>query len=413
MIKKSLIEWLDWVKYNHTQEINLSLERVHEMAKRFNLLKPTCPVITVAGTNGKGSNVAGLEAIYLASGYRVGAFTSPYLFRYNEQVRLDGIPVEDNLLCDAFERIVEKCDDIRLTQFELGTLAALLIFHEANLDLWILEVGLGGRYDAVNVIDADVAIITSIALDHMDWLGNTRELIALEKAGILRKHHPAVCGDFNPPVTLMEYANQNEVPLYCQNKQFGFKENKNSWDFWSEKNDLKNLPLPLLALQNMSTVLMAVELLQEKRSVSREAIDKAFANVKLPGRIQVIPGDITQIFDVSHNPAAVGWLADYLQRNPVSGKTLAVFSMLADKDIYSTIEGIKNHIHHWYSAPLPIQRGASVDMLAENFSKAGIEKTTLFEDIAEAFEAACKDAKAGDCILVFGSFHTVAGCMKQ
>lgn len=404
----SLTEWLDWAKSLHVKEIDLSLERVKEMAIRLDLLKPGCPVITVAGTNGKGSCVAGLEAIYLAAGYRIGAFTSPFLWRYNEQVRVQGNAVEDDLFCDAFQRITEKTDNIKLTPFELGTLAAFIIFRDAALDIWILEVGLGGRWDAVNVIDADVTIVSSIAIDHVDWLGNTRERIAREKAGIFRPNNPAVCGDFDPPLSLIEYANEIKAPLFCQSKHFGFNERDSAWDWWSENNCLENVAMPSLALQNMSTVLMAVDLLQKKRPVQRQCIDQAFKKVSLSGRIEVIPGDITHIYDVSHNPASAEFLATFLKKNPVVGKTHAVFSMLADKDIVSTIKVIQECINHWYVAPLAVLRGTSIDVLADSFQKANVNSITLQSSIKNAYDTAVKTAQIGDRIVVFGSFRTVA-----
>lgn len=405
---KSISEWLSWIKTLHPQAMDLSLERVAEIAKRLDLLKPHCPVITVAGTNGKGSCVAGFEAVYLAAGYRVGAFTSPYLFRYNEQVRLQGKEVEDAVFCKAFAKIAEVLKGITLTLFEFNTLAALEIFKQEKLDILILEVGLGGRWDAVNVVEAEVAVVTTIALDHTDKLGNTREAIAFEKAGIFRAGKSAICGDFQPPLTLRNYADEIKAPLFLQNEHFGFHQEIQQWYWWSKKNRLEHLPLPKLALQNMSTVLMAVELLQEKLPVSRSAVDQAFRQVKLPGRIQVIPGKVEIIFDVSHNPAAVERLANYLEKQLCQGKTLAVFSMLADKDILSSLRMIKERIDHWYSAPLITERGASLAVLSDCFHKADIENVTYYSTIDSAYHAALYAATTQDRIVVFGSFHTVS-----
>lgn len=405
---RSLNEWLGWIKTLHVKEIDLSLERVVEIGTRLNLVKPDCPVITVAGTNGKGSCVAALEAIYLAAGYKVGAFTTPYLFRYNEQVRLQGHSVDDELFCDAFDRITEACgQDTSLTVFEYGTLAAFMIFKEADLDVWILEVGLGGRWDAVNVIDADVAIVASIGIDHVEWLGNTRELIAIEKAGIFRKGKPAVCGDFDPPKTL------THTPLFCQGKDFGFKKMDTSWTWWCSDKQLTALPLPTLLLQNMSTALMAIDLLQSRLPVNKEALDKALSTVRLLGRVQVIPGDVEYIFDVSHNPAAVTPLVEYLTNNPISGKTYAVFSMLVDKDILATLEIIKSYIHYWHIAVLQSDRAASLEKLSENFEKANIHQITTFESIKMAYENMKLQVKTGDRIVVFGSFRTVAEAFEM
>lgn len=404
---RSLNEWLGWIRALNIKEIDLSLERVAEIGARLDLLKPDCPVITVAGTNGKGSCVAALEAFYLAAGYKVGAFTTPYLLRYNEQVRIQGHCVDDALFCDAFDRITKACgQDISLTVFEYGTLAAFMIFKEAGLDIWILEVGLGGRWDAVNVVDADVAIVASIGIDHVDWLGNTRELIAIEKAGIFRQGNPAVCGDFDPPKTL------THTPLFCQGKDFGFKKMDTSWTWWCSDKQLTALPLPTLLLQNMSTALMAMDLLQSRLPVNKEAIDKALSTVSLPGRVQVISGDVPHIFDVSHNPAAVVPLIEYLKKHPIDGKTYAVFSMLADKDILSTLNLIKSYINQWHIAPVESERAASLEKLSESFEKANIHQVAKFESIKIAYENMKSHSKTGDRIVVFGSFRTVAEVLE-
>lgn len=408
MYFKSVSDWIDWIKHLHPVSMDLSLERVLEVGKRLTILNPDYSVITVAGTNGKGSSVAGLESIYLEGGYRVGAFTSPFLFRYNEQVRINGIPVEDAVFCRVFEQIASACEEITLTPFEFTTLAALMIFKENELDIVILEVGLGGRWDSVNVIDADVAIVTTIAIDHAAILGDTREKIGYEKAGIFRSSRPAVCGDFDPPLSLLEYARKLKTPLYCQGSEFYFIEEKNSWTWKSDKTKLENLPLPTLALQNIATVLMAVELLQKKRPVSREAIDRGLTNVRLTGRIQIVEGDITRIFDVSHNPAAAEFLVEKLEKKPCKGKTRAVFSMLADKDIVSTLLVMNKLIDEWFIAPLPVPRGASIDYLAECFRKAGIQAVSTFKTINAAYESAMNESKTGDSVIIFGSFHTVA-----
>lgn len=408
MSSSRLDSWLERIKNQHRKTMDLGLERVRNVASQLDLLKPSCPVITVGGTNGKGSTVAGLEAIYLAAGYRVGAFTSPYLFRFNELVRVQGQPVTDEAFVQAFERIDQARGDVTLTQFEFNTLAALDIFRNSQLDVMILEVGLGGRLDAVNMIDADASVVTSIAIDHADWLGDTREKIALEKAGIFRSGKPGICGDFDPPLTLQQFAADYFVPLFCQNKQFGFKAHDKTWDWWSEHAELANLPLPRLALQNMSTVLMTIDLMQDTLPVKREAIDHALAHVDLPGRIQVVPGDVVKIFDVSHNPAAAQFLAHYLQHHKSPGTTRAVFSMLADKDIVATVAAIKDQIQEWYIAPLAAERGSSLGVLEYCFRTAHVWDVNSFETIKDAYQAALAASKPGDCVVIFGSFYTVA-----
>jgi dihydrofolate synthase/folylpolyglutamate synthase len=408
MQNDSLGFWLDKIKNQHRVVMDLGLDRVKQVANTLNLLKPNCPMIIVGGTNGKGSTVAGLEAIYLAAGYKVGAFTSPYLYKFNELVRINGKEVSDDDFIQAFKQIDEARLEMTLTQFEFNTLAALEIFKQTGLDIGILEVGLGGRLDAVNIIDADVSVITSIAIDHSEWLGNTREEIAIEKAGIFRSGKSAVCGDFDPPTTLLDYANRHLVPLFCQDEQFGFEQTNTSWTWWCEEKRFEHLPLSHLALQNMATALMAVDLMQDKLSVKREAIDKALATVDLPGRIQVIPGEITRILDVSHNPAATDFLANYLKKQTYSGKIRAVFSMLADKDIVSTLIVMRDRIDEWYIAPLVAERASSLSVLEYCFRTANIQAVNKFDSIKTAYAAALSASEAGDCVVVFGSFYTVA-----
>lgn len=404
-----LSEWLQWISLIHSQTIDLGLDRVSQVAKRLNLLTPSCPVITVAGTNGKGSTVAGLEAAYLAAGYRVGAFTSPYLFRFNELIRVQGLETSDGDFLQTFARIEEARGEVTLTQFEFNTLAALDIFQRKSLDVIILEVGLGGRLDAVNIIDADVAVVTSIAIDHADRLGDTRELIGREKAGIFKTGKPAVCGDFNPPATLIDYAHKINTPLFCPNKDFGFeRQGDQSWSWWNKAQQLEHLPISQLALQNMSTVLQVIDLLQSKLPVSRTAIDQALKTVTLPGRLQVIPGEVTKILDVSHNPAAAEWLANFLSDHPITGKTRAVFSMLADKDISSTISIMKPYIDEWFVAPLTADRAASIQQLQQAFQTASIQTVNFHSSIPTAFLCAEENSISGDRIVIFGSFYTVA-----
>jgi dihydrofolate synthase/folylpolyglutamate synthase len=410
---KTLAEWCAYIATVHALPMELGLTRVREVARRLKVLTPSASVITVGGTNGKGSCVAGLEAVYRAAGFRTGAFTSPYLLRLNEEIRVAGVAVDDDAFCTAFGRIEAARGDIVLTVFEFNTLAALLIFQEAQVDVLLLEVGLGGRLDAVNIIDADVAVVTSIAIDHALWLGDTRELIGCEKAGIFRSGKPVVCGDFSPPQTLLQAARALDAPLYCQSQDFHFAPHQNSWVWQSQKNAFADLPLTSLALQNMATVLMTVELLQQRLAVSRQAIDTGLQQVKLTARIQVLTGDITQIFDVAHNPAAAQWLADKLKILFCGGKTRAVFSMLADKDIGATLQVIKNYIDEWHIAALPVARGASLEILQHAFQQEKITSLKSYADVAQAYQAAFSTSKTGDRVVVFGSFYTVAAVIKD
>ncbi len=407
----NLSAWLERIQSLGTPAIDLSLERVQEVARRLNLKKgPVC--ITVGGTNGKGSTVAGLESIYREAGFKTGVFTSPILFKHNEYVRIQGQDASDEAFCRAFEKIDQARGEVVLTPFEFNTLAAFEIFREQDLDVWILEVGLGGRFDAVNVIDADIAIVTSIGIDHTEWLGDTREKIAFEKAGIFRSGKPAICGDVDPPVTLTDYAKKIDAPFYCQNQEFRFLKKADHWQWQSEKNHFKTLPIPSLALQNMSSVLMALELAQNFLPVTETQIQSGLKKVKLAGRIQVVPGKIEQIFDVSHNPASAAFLDAWLREHPCRGKARAVFSMLADKDILATIQVMRDKIDEWHVASLlPLKRAASLEKLLSAFQSAGLNNIFSYDTVKMAYQNVMQRGKEGDRVIVFGSFHTVAECI--
>lgn len=404
---KTISDWMSFIKSYSAQAIDLSLERVNEVGQRLKI-QANCPVITVAGTNGKGSTVAALEAIYCAQGLKTASFTSPYLFQFTEQIKISGRPVEEDLLCRVFQQVYDAAKEISLTQFEMTTLAAFIIFQQSGADVWILEVGLGGRFDAVNLLSADVAVITSIALDHQAWLGNTREQIAYEKCGIFRQQQDGVCGDFFPPERLLECARELNVSLFCQNQQFCYEDQGDTWNWQSGDIQYHELPRPPLLLQNMSTALMAIDRLKGVLPVSRSSIEAGLKQVHLPGRIQVVPEEVAYIFDVSHNPAAIQQLAVYLKKNPIRGQTRAVFSMLADKDINSSILEIKETIDHWYVAPIQHERGASRSMLEDSFQKVAVFNVDLFDSLQQANSVARAGAQPGDRIVVFGSFHTVS-----
>lgn len=392
----TLDQWLDWMYSSYRQEIRLGLERVRSIAERLDLLALSCPVVIVGGTNGKGSTVASLSAVYQRAGYRVGTFTSPILYRHNEYVRVNGVEAHDSAYCGAYAKIEALRGDILLTPFEYHTLAALMIFQAEQLDVVILEVGLGGRLDAVNIIDADVAVVTSIGLDHTEWLGDTREAIGFEKAGIFRAGRPAVCGDIDPPLSLIKHAEDIGAELFVQGRDYQF-----------------HLPQTNLLPQNISTALMVIELLQNKLPVAKTIIDSALATIVLPGRLEVIPGSITEIFDVSHNPDAVNLLAKFLEKNPAQGKTHAVFSMLSDKDILTSVKNIKNQINYWYVAPLKNKRAASAEQLQHVFNEVGVDGMEMFTSISDAYSMAKNTAKMNDRVIIFGSFYTVAAIRKD
>lgn len=406
----TLSAWLDWIGSVHRTDIELGLARIGIVAERLGLLSPACPVITVGGTNGKGSTVAGLQALYLAAGYKVGAFTSPYLFIHNEEVRVNGDMATDADFCQAFQKIEDARLDVSLTPFEYHTLAALLIFKAANLDVMILEVGLGGRLDAVNIINANISVVTSIGIDHQEWLGSTRERIAIEKAGIFRANKAAICGDPVPPATLAQAAKACGAIFYQQAVDFQYLEKEKTWDFSCQKAHFTDLPRNHLLTQNMATVLMTVTEMQPLLPVSEDEIRQGLLQVKLMGRLQVCQGRVTKIYDVSHNPAAVAVLAKFLQQTRGQGKTFAVFSMLADKDIPGVIAEVENEIDGWYVAPLTAKRRASLQQLETCFLN---KNARFFPTIAEALVEAEKVAQQHDRIVIFGSFYTVAALLQH
>lgn len=425
----TISEWLSYLGSVHQRDIELGLSRVKTVAMRLNLLKPDCPVIIVGGTNGKGSTVAGLNAIYRRAGFHVGTFTSPYLFKHNEEVLIDDVMASDAEFCEAFATIEKARAEISLTPFEFHTLAALLIFRSYPLDLMILEVGLGGRLDAVNIIDADIAVITSIDIDHVEWLGDTREKIGREKAGIFRTRKPAICGDFNPPQSLLAYANDLATPLYCQGKDFYFIEEGeqnnqtheiiNTWRWYCPLQDAfyRDLPANALLTQNMSTVLMAVTLLQKKLPVDAEIIEKALAGLSLPGRMQIITTkDLTLIVDVAHNSAACANLAKKLHALQKPGmRMIAVFSMLQDKEIRESIFPLREIIAEWHIAALTTKRAASTELLLKALKENEIKENNVFvyKSIPEAYQRATLNVGKDDLIVVFGSFYTVAALTNE
>jgi dihydrofolate synthase / folylpolyglutamate synthase len=408
--------WLQYIEALHPKSIAMGLERVQAVKDRLDL-HPGFTVITVAGTNGKGSTCAMLEQIYLQAGYRVGCYTSPHILRYNERVRILGREASDADLCAAFARVEEARGDTALTYFEFGTLAALSCFCEQALDVVILEVGLGGRLDAVNVIDADAAIITSIDLDHMDYLGDNRESIGFEKAGVYRAGRPAICADASPPERLLSHAKSIHAELLCIQRDFHCRPESDRWHYQWADFILQDLPLPALSgdfqLFNASAVLTAIHSLHAKLPVSEQAIHAGLQQVRLAGRFDIRQSAPSVVLDVAHNPHAAAALAANLNAQPNSGRTLAVFAMLADKDICGVVEAVHTGVHAWYVADIPQIRGAKAAQLqaaiAEVAPKAPVHPCRT---VAEAYRQACIDAGENDRILVFGSFFTVADVMQ-
>lgn len=414
---KSLLEWTHYLETLNPHKIALGLERVATVATVLGLGKFACPVITVTGTNGKGSCVNLLESAWLAGNYRVGAYTSPHLFHFNERIRTNGIDMDDSSLCDAFARVAAASNGVPLTYFEFTTLAALTIFQQANLDVVILEAGLGGRLDAVNIVDADVAIITTVAIDHTDWLGPDRDSIGREKAGIFRANKPAICGDFNPPASVFESARQLQSSLYCQGKDYVYETvgetTGPTWDWKAGDVVLTALPKPTLQLQNAATALMAIQLLQEKLPLSKNALMAGLMQANLPGRLQQVGQLKTCIFDVAHNPEAARCLAQQLQNTSHSGKTHAVVGMMTDKDITGTLGAVAAQIDAWYVGSLPGPRGAPKSQMMTALRALGMTKCYNYDLITMAYREAMLACEAADRVIVFGSFVTVAACWLE
>ena len=441
-MSKDLQAWLTYIEGLHPKSIAMGLDRVKVMIDRLQL-KPVFPIVTVAGTNGKGSTCAMLSQIYLNAGYQVACYSSPHLMSYNERVRINGVEATDQELCVAFEAIdsarVSPEAVIELTYFEVGTLAAMWHFMRTGVDVAIMEIGLGGRLDAVNAFESSCAIVTTVDLDHQEFLGETREEIAYEKAGVFRPSLPAICGDEQPPQRLIDYANSINAQLKCLHQDFDFFRCDDNWLFTADDELLGcveyELPYPALAgryqLNNASCALAAVSALQTKLPVEKMAIATGLKQVKLAGRFQLIPASInnpvTLILDVAHNPHAANALADNLRdcKSLKPAKTVAVFAMLADKDVQGVVEALLNEFDTWYVSGIDHVRGALPEDLANTIHKLNPSaEVKTFIDATEAYQQACVDIKAtntkesciqvneNDKIVVFGSFYTVSNVMQ-
>jgi len=414
-----LEDWLSWQESLNPRTMDLGLERVAEVWRR---LQPpdlsASTVISIAGTNGKGSSVALLEAMLKAGGYSTGSYTSPHLLRYNERIRLDGQPLSDQTIMEAFQAIDQIRGDLPLTYFEFGTLAALYVFSRQKPDVVLLEVGLGGRLDAVNIIDADLALVTSIALDHQDWLGNDLEAIGREKAGIFRAGRPAVYSAPDMPHSIEEQARKLGAPLYRNGRDYQarFEEAAEHWVWQGQDRIIENLPLPALAgehqLDNAAGVIMALILLEKRLRLDVAAICRGLESVALPGRQQRIElSGVSWLLDVSHNPHAVARLAEHLHMHPVPGRTLAVLGMLRDKDVARAGELMKDVVQEWHLAGISDSRGLGAAELARRLAAAGV-RGHLHERVRDAMQAAKQQAGKTDRVVVFGSFHTVAEALE-
>ena len=410
---RSLAGWLEYIEQQHAQTIALGLERVGEVFSRLQI-GLSCPILTVGGTNGKGSACAMLEAVLRSAGYRAGLYTSPHLLRYNERVRIGGREADDAALCEAFAAVESARGNVPLTYFEFGTLAAFLLFSKENLQAAILEVGLGGRLDAVNLLEADCAVLTSVGIDHVEFLGDSREAIGREKAGIFRSGRPAVVADPQPPDSVLEEIRRLGARPILIGRDFGYRAQGTQWSYWGQAGKRPGLAHPALRgamqLRNASAAFAALDSLRARLPIAMQDVRRALAEVTLPGRFQVLPGRPQVVLDVAHNPDAAAVLAANLADSGFAPETIAVFGMLRDKDIAGVVRAVAPRITRWHLATLPGPRGADARFLSSIFLDMQIQTPIVEHDtVAAALAAARNEAGESDKIIVFGSFLTVAG----
>jgi dihydrofolate synthase/folylpolyglutamate synthase len=419
---RTLAEWLSYQERTHPRDIELGLDRVRAVWEAMGAPRPAPIVITVGGTNGKGSTVAFLEGMLRAAGYRVGCYTSPHLLRYNERVRIDGDDASDDALVASFERIEAARGVIPQTYFEFGTLAAIDLMSRARLDVAVIEVGLGGRLDAVNIIDADVAVVTTIDLDHQDWLGGDRDSIGREKAGIARAGRPAIVGERQPPAGLLDALRAIGAEVMARGSAFSAEgvAGEGGWRWSHPDGTVLELPRPRLdapvQIDNAASAIAAIHALGSRVDVPVEAIRQALAGVRVPGRLQRIAEHPLTLVDVGHNPQAARALAAWLDATPRRGQVRAVYGALADKDVGGVIESLVDRVDHWYLAGLErdTPRGLPASVLAATL--AAVRPAAAgqsFEDVTSAWEAARADAGADDVLLLFGSFFVAAAALSH
>lgn len=407
----SVEQWLHVLENRHCQEIQLGLGRIGQVAGQLDLLKPRAKVITVAGTNGKGSTVEALQSVYMAAGYRVGSYTSPHLLVFNERIRVNGLPISDPCLAQALCVIEEGRGEIHLTYFEMTTLAALYYFSQCSLDIIILEVGIGGRLDATNIIDADLAIITTIDFDHQNYLGDTLEEIGYEKAGILKQGIPLIYADRYPPASVINQAISLSCPFFVKDQHYHYQYDEGGFTFIIGKDALV-VGLPHLHGNAIAAAIMAVRILDIDLPVSVEQLRAGINQARLAGRLQLVQtGNHSVLLDVSHNAQAAARLASHIEQNYKDYIIHVVFSALADKDIAAMIAPLKNKTSYWYPALLTGKRAASEEQLRSAFTNHAIDDIFCHNSPLAAYEAACNRLTANDLIVVFGSFLTVCDVM--
>ena len=414
----TLEEWLAWQEGLHFTSIELGLDRCMVVAERMGLLKPDYTVISVAGTNGKGSSVNMLRAILGKAGYSTGSYTSPHLLRYNERICLNGAEVTDDMLCASFDRIDRARGDISLTYFEFGTLAAFDIFQRAGVDIAVLEVGLGGRLDAVNCLNADVALITPIDIDHENWLGSDRNSIGREKAGIMRAGSPAVCSDPNPPQSILDHAKELDTRLYIMGKDYRHTSTDQSWCWESENISYNGLPRPSLynpqQMANAAGVLMALTVLSDRFPVDVQAIKQGLQEFNLSGRFQIVPDKAQLILDVAHNRQAASLLVKNLKGLPVKGKTHVLIGMLKDKNHHAIFDEISEVADFWHVVTLEGPRGADNKMLIDVLSDMKItQNISCYDTVTDALNRIRELVGPQDRIVITGSFLTVGAAIKH
>ncbi len=412
-----LEKWLKWQESLHFTAIELGLERCRRVANNMGLLKPAYNVISVAGTNGKGSSIIMLDKILRNADYKIGRYTSPHLLRYNERICINGEEVTDSELCESFDRIDRARGDISLTYFEFGTLAALDLFRQHNVELAILEVGLGGRLDAVNVLDADVALISSIDIDHQQWLGDNRESIGREKAGIFRNKAPAICSDPNPPQSLLDCAEALGTPLSVSGRDYELSISHDTWTWKSNDLSMEKLPRPMqycdFQLQNAAGVLMVLDNIRHEYPVSLEDIRQGLNSFRLNGRMQIIPGEIPKILDVAHNRESVRALVDNLRMIPCVGKTHLLVGMLKDKERTEVFKVLNEVADSWNIVTLDQERGSDAKTLISDLEVLGInENVSEYTSVDEALGKLHKSSMPGDRIVITGSFLTVGAALR-
>jgi dihydrofolate synthase/folylpolyglutamate synthase len=403
---RNLDEWLSYLESIHSSEIDMGLERTASVAKKLSIDLSSSIVITVAGTNGKGTTCAFLENALLLKNKTVAVYSSPHITMFNERLRLNKQDIDDHSLINAFELIESTRGDVSLTYYEYTTLAALLVIMQKKTDYIILEVGLGGRLDATNIIDATIAVITTIDLDHQAFLGNDRESIGFEKAGIMRQNQLVVIGDKQAPNSVLQHGKQLNTQLYRRGRDFHLTQGVNSpfWQCTINNNNFIQLPASYIPQDNIVTALMVLNLLTI--TLTSEELIVLVETTKVPGRTEVMKGHCQTLLDVGHNPLAARYLAEIIP-SFFAKKVHAVVGMLADKDITNTLQPLINRIDHWYLASLDVPRGANAKMLEDNLAESA-KNVLSFDNVVDAYKMSCLQAEKDDLILVFGSFFTVS-----